>query len=151
MDPMQSEKTVTLPLDNVKPSFGRLKNGNPPMDPHLLRESPRCTARRKRDLQPCQNPAVRGFSVCRMHGARGGPKTSEGLERCRKANWRHGQFSKKVKQDQREIRAYVRWYNAEMKSLWREFRALQRAFRREGAVPPPIPVISLLAIDKHRA
>jgi hypothetical protein len=72
-DPIQSEQTVKLSCNAVKPSFGLLKNGNPPMDPRFLKESPRSTARLKRDLQPCQNPAVRGFSVCRMHGAGGRP------------------------------------------------------------------------------
>jgi len=34
--------------------------------------SPRCTAYSKRSGLPCKNPAVRGWSVCRMHGAGGG-------------------------------------------------------------------------------
>ena len=42
---------------------------NPMQSAHA---SPRCTARSKRSGQPCKNPAVRGWSVCRMHGARGG-------------------------------------------------------------------------------
>ena len=32
----------------------------------------RCHARSKRTGLPCKAPAVRGFRVCRMHGARGG-------------------------------------------------------------------------------
>lgn len=37
----------------------------------------RCTARSKRSGEPCRNPAVLGWDVCRMHGARGGrPKRS---------------------------------------------------------------------------
>lgn len=35
-------------------------------------ESPRCTAHSKRSGLLCKNPAVRGWTVCRMHGARGG-------------------------------------------------------------------------------
>ncbi|CAO4157299.1 hypothetical protein DHODJN_26025 [Methylorubrum extorquens] len=34
--------------------------------------APRCTAHSQRSGAPCQAPAVRGHSVCRMHGARGG-------------------------------------------------------------------------------
>lgn len=34
--------------------------------------APRCTARSKRTGQPCRAPAVRGWRVCRMHGAGGG-------------------------------------------------------------------------------
>ena len=31
-----------------------------------------CSATSKHSRQRCKNPAVRGYSVCRMHGARGG-------------------------------------------------------------------------------
>ena len=45
----------------------------------------RCTARSKRSGDPCRNPAVIGWTVCRMHGARGGrPKRST-------PNWREAQ------------------------------------------------------------
>ena len=37
-----------------------------------MHQAPRCKARSKRTGKPCQSPAVRGHSVCRMHGARGG-------------------------------------------------------------------------------
>ena len=39
---------------------------------HAANAAPRCKAKSKRSGQPCKNPAVRGYSVCRMHGARGG-------------------------------------------------------------------------------
>ena len=35
-------------------------------------QSLRCTARSKRSGRPCKAPAVKGWKVCRMHGARGG-------------------------------------------------------------------------------
>jgi len=41
---------------------------------HAANSAPRCTAKSKRTGLPCRNPAVRGWSVCRMHGARGGAK-----------------------------------------------------------------------------
>ena len=34
--------------------------------------SPRCKAKSKRSKVRCKAPAVKGFHVCRMHGARGG-------------------------------------------------------------------------------
>jgi hypothetical protein len=34
--------------------------------------APRCTATSKRTGQRCNAPAVRGWNVCRFHGARGG-------------------------------------------------------------------------------
>lgn len=41
-------------------------------DTYPMHASPRCTAHSKRTGLPCCNPAVRGWTVCRMHGARGG-------------------------------------------------------------------------------
>lgn len=41
-------------------------------DTYPMHNSPRCTAHSKRTGLACCNPAVRGWSVCRMHGARGG-------------------------------------------------------------------------------
>ncbi len=53
-----------------------------------MHASPRCTARSKRSGAPCRNPAVNGWSVCRMHGARGGSKKG------RQANaYKHGMRS----------------------------------------------------------
>ena len=49
----------------------------------------KCGAKR-RDGRPCQTvPMANGR--CRMHGGKStGPRTPEGLERSRKANWKHG-------------------------------------------------------------
>jgi len=47
--------------------------------------APRCTAKSKRTGKPCNAPAVRGWSVCRMHGARGGAKAG-----ALHPNWKHG-------------------------------------------------------------
>ena len=50
---------------------GRKKSEDQPhaLDMHLAL---RCHARSKRSGLRCQAPAVRGYSVCRMHGAGGG-------------------------------------------------------------------------------
>jgi len=37
-----------------------------------MRQARRCNANSKRTGLPCKAPAVRGYNVCRMHGARGG-------------------------------------------------------------------------------
>jgi hypothetical protein len=42
------------------------------VDSYPMHRAPRCTAHSKCTGLPCCNPAVRGWSVCRMHGARGG-------------------------------------------------------------------------------
>lgn len=55
-------------------------------DAYPMHCAPRCTARSKRSGEPCRNPAVRGWSVCRMHGARGGAKPG-----CEHPNFIHGE------------------------------------------------------------
>ena len=37
-----------------------------------VHRSPRCQAKSKRIGKKCRSPAVRGYNVCRMHGAHGG-------------------------------------------------------------------------------
>ena len=49
-------------------------DANPMQSAHA---APRCTARSKRTGAPCGNPAVRGWRVCRMHGARGGHEAGQ--------------------------------------------------------------------------
>jgi len=49
-------------------------NDNPMHNAHV---APRCGAKSKRTGQPCRAPAVRGWKVCRMHGARGGAPKGE--------------------------------------------------------------------------
>ncbi len=49
-----------------------------------LQAAPRCHAHSKRTRQPCRAPAVRGFAVCRFHGARGGAR------RGNRNAWKHG-------------------------------------------------------------
>src|SRR5262249_924087 len=55
----------------------------------LANASPRCGARTRRGSS-CQGAAMAN-GRCRMHGGpRTGPRTPEGLERSRRANWKHG-------------------------------------------------------------
>jgi hypothetical protein len=67
---------------------------------YAFQNAPRCTATSKRTRQRCKAPAVRGWTVCRFHGARGGgPKG--------KANgaWKHGYYSVAAKAE----RFLVKW------------------------------------------
>ena len=57
-------------------------DGDPMQSAHA---APRCTAKSKRTGNPCRGPAVRGWTVCRMHGARGGARPGPA-----NSNWRHG-------------------------------------------------------------
>jgi hypothetical protein len=64
---------------------------NPMQNLQKAHAAPRCQATSKRTGQRCKAPAVRGFRVCRMHGARGGAPEGE-----RNGNYRHGGRSKET-------------------------------------------------------
>jgi hypothetical protein len=73
----------------------------------LANGAPRCGARR-RDGGSCCGPAMSNLR-CRMHGGMStGPRTPEGLERARKARWKHGHCSAEAKAARREAREAVR-------------------------------------------
>ena len=66
-----------------------MKGDANPMHPvERLQGSPRCHAKNKRTGLPCKAPAVRGWTVCRMHGARGGISIGKN-----NPAWRHGMRS----------------------------------------------------------
>jgi hypothetical protein len=84
---------------------GWLKNGNPPGD---FTMALRCGAKTRRGTS-CMGPAMPN-GRCRMHGGPStGPRTPEGLERSRRARWKHGSYS-------RETRELL----AESRQRWRE-------------------------------
>ena len=56
-----------------------------------MQAAPRCTAKSKRTGLPCRAPAVKGWKVCRMHGARGGAPEGE-----RNGNYKHGARTKEM-------------------------------------------------------
>jgi hypothetical protein len=69
---------------------GWFKNGNQRGDPQV---APRCGAKTRRG-NGCQAPAMPN-GRCRMHGGTStGPRTAEGLERCRTAKLKHGWYGK---------------------------------------------------------
>src|SRR3954465_7630171 len=74
----------------------------------LAHAAPRCAARRTFDGGSCQQPAMAN-GRCRMHGGKStGPRTAEGLERCRKARWKHGYYSAADKAARQQARM-IRW------------------------------------------
>ncbi len=80
---------------------GWLKNGNPPGD---FSKVPRCGARTRRGTA-CRCPAMAN-GRCRLHGGlSAGPKTSEGIERIRRAVTKHGRYSARARAE----RQYLRW------------------------------------------
>ena len=78
----------------------------------LAQASPRCGARTRTGM-PCRAPAM-ACGKCRMHGgASTGPRTSEGLERIRKARTTHGRRTAEMDR----MRAMVRVLMAGAKRL----------------------------------
>jgi hypothetical protein len=102
---------TAAPHDKRLPGRGWLKHGGTPGN---WDNAPRCGAK-TRNGTPCQSPAMPN-GRCRMHGgASTGPRTPEGLERCRAARLKHGRYSAEAvarrragRQAIREIRALLR-------------------------------------------
>lgn len=59
---------------------------------------PRCGARRRCNGQPCRAPAMANGRCHKHGGASTGPRTAEGLERCRRARWKHGGRAAEVRE-----------------------------------------------------
>lgn len=101
-DYMESEQDV----ESTQINRGRLKNGNPSGDPST---SPRCGAR-TRSGKPCRAPAMWSatagrYTRCRIHGGSStGPRTPEGMEKCRRANWKTGKNSGEAIAFRRDVR-----------------------------------------------
>jgi hypothetical protein len=67
----------------------------------------RCGARSKRTGKPCRGAAMPN-GRCKVHGGKStGPRTPEGLERSRRANWKHGHFSREAKAERSRVRAAI--------------------------------------------
>jgi hypothetical protein len=58
----------------------------------------RCQAKCKATQQQCRAPAVRDYEVCRVHGARGGPRTGAGLAKCAEARLIHGKETRTIRE-----------------------------------------------------
>jgi len=100
------KKIENEPQGRRKNPFGHLQNGNPPCDLRLL---PRCQAKAKSTGKRCGNPAMKGKRVCYLHGGKStGPKTKEGLERSRKANWKHGHYSMEATTRRKYVNELIR-------------------------------------------
>jgi hypothetical protein len=95
-----------------------LRNGNPQGNPM---NAPRCGAK-TRPGTPCRAPAMAN-GRCRMHGGKStGPRTTAGLARSRKANYKHGRYSVEAKERWQEMRKLMAEADALLQRL-AEFRA----------------------------
>ena len=81
--------SAILPTIDANPMKPRQKEKS---RDYAFDKAPRCTAKSKRTGQRCNAPAVRGYNVCRFHGARGGAPKG-------KANgaWKHGHYGEGAK------------------------------------------------------
>ena len=66
-------------------------DGNPMHPTKRLRDAPRCMANAKSTGARCKCPAVRGWTVCRLHGARGGAPHGKA-----RPNYKHGMQSQEM-------------------------------------------------------
>ena len=78
-----------------------MKNDANPMQ--RAHAAPRCTASSKRSGLPCRNPAVRGWRVCRMHGAGGGASPGKAHP-----NYKHGMRTKEWTEMRKLVNELVR-------------------------------------------
>jgi hypothetical protein len=73
----------------------------------MANAAPRCGARSKRTGKPCRGAAMPN-GRCKLHGGKStGPRTPEGLERSRRANWKHGYYSREAKAERSRGRAAI--------------------------------------------
>ena len=73
----------------------------------MAKAAPRCGARSKRTGKPCRAAAMPN-GRCKVHGGKStGPRTPKGLERSRRANWKHGHFSREAKAERSRVRAAI--------------------------------------------
>jgi hypothetical protein len=83
------------PIDRARARVAALLKAN---------AAPRCGARSKRTGKPCQGAAMPN-GRCKFHGGKStGPRTPEGLERSRRANWKHGHYSREAKAERSRLR-----------------------------------------------
>ncbi len=70
---------------------------------YAFQEAPRCRATSKRTGRRCKAPAVRCWTVCRFHGARGG-----GPKGARNGMYRHGLYTTEAVEERRLLRELLR-------------------------------------------
>jgi hypothetical protein len=95
---MNNEPLERKPIDRVRARLEALLKAN---------AAPRCGARSKRTGKPCRGAAMPN-GRCKFHGGKStGPRTPEGLARSRRANWKHGHFSREAKAERSRVRAAI--------------------------------------------
>ncbi len=88
---------------------------------HAANCAPRCLAKSKRSGRRCRAPAVTGWAVCRMHGARGG-----GPRGPSNGNYRHGDRTQEAERCKRELAELLRAWTDLAKLLLDERTPIQK-------------------------
>src|SRR5438034_2998592 len=92
---MNNKPLEREPIDRVRARLEALLKAN---------AAPRCGVRSKRTGKPCRGAAMPNWR-CKLHGGKStGPRTPEGLERSRRANWKHGHYSREAKAERSRLR-----------------------------------------------
>ena len=78
-------------------------NANPMNNIKAAHAAPRCRAASKRTGQRCKGPAVRGWAVCRFHGAGGGGPRGK-----RNGMYKHGLYTVEAIEERRALSALLR-------------------------------------------
>ena len=91
-----------------------MKPDDNPMSPaQRLQDAPRCHAVAKSTGQPCKAPAVSGWTVCRVHGARGGHSGGSAHP-----SWKHGMRSQEWIVERRQMSELVREAQEIERTIW---------------------------------
>ncbi|MCP4611080.1 MAG: hypothetical protein GY845_20415 [Planctomycetes bacterium] len=97
-------KNMNEPHANREKKPVLLRNGNPQGNPM---NAPRCGAMTRKGTSCLASAMTNGR--CRMHGGKStGPRTQEGLELSRKANFKHGFYSFELLEERKFIRQILR-------------------------------------------
>jgi hypothetical protein len=70
---------------------------------YSFQKAPRCSATSKRTKKRCEAPAVRGWTVCRFHGAHGGAPKGEA-----NGSYKHGQQTQEARAERRLVSDFLR-------------------------------------------
>jgi hypothetical protein len=70
---------------------------------YSFQKAPRCAATSKRTRERCKAPAVRGWTVCRFHGARGGAPKGKA-----NGSYKHGLYTQEAHAERRFVSELVR-------------------------------------------
>jgi hypothetical protein len=70
---------------------------------YSFQKAPRCSATSKRTRERCKAPAVRGWTVCRFHGARGGAPKGKA-----NGSYKHGLYTQEAIAERRLLSKLLR-------------------------------------------